>query len=31
MVSHELKTPLTAMLAHLDVLDDLKENLTQDE
>lgn len=31
MVSHELKTPLTAILAHLDVLDDFKSNLTKDE
>ncbi|MFA5856942.1 MAG: ATP-binding protein [Candidatus Pacearchaeota archaeon] len=31
IVSHELKTPLTAMIAHLDVLDDLKGNLTEDE
>lgn len=31
MISHELKTPLTAILAHLDVLDDLKSNLTKDE
>jgi signal transduction histidine kinase len=30
-VSHELKTPLTAILAHLDVLDDLKVNLTKRE
>jgi signal transduction histidine kinase len=31
IVSHELKTPLTAMVAHLDVLDDLKSNLTDQE
>ncbi|MGV8162910.1 MAG: ATP-binding protein [Candidatus Nanoarchaeia archaeon] len=31
MVSHELKTPLAALLAHLDVLDDLKSNLTEEE
>ncbi len=31
MVSHELKTPLTAMSAHLAVLDDLKANLTKQE
>lgn len=31
IVSHELKTPLTAMIAHLDVLDDMKSNLTEDE
>lgn len=31
MVSHELKTPLTAMLAHLEVLDGLKSNLTKQE
>jgi len=31
MVSHELKTPLTAIIAHLDVLDDMKTNLTEDE
>ncbi|MFH0971028.1 MAG: PAS domain S-box protein [Candidatus Micrarchaeota archaeon] len=31
MVSHELKTPITAISAHLDVLDDFKENLTAQE
>jgi signal transduction histidine kinase len=31
IVSHELKTPLTAVLAHLDVMDDLKGNLTEEE
>jgi two-component system sensor histidine kinase ChiS len=31
MISHELKTPLTAIIAHLDVLDDFKSNLTPDE
>jgi signal transduction histidine kinase len=31
IVSHELKTPLTAMVAHLDVLDDLKDNLSEQE
>lgn len=31
IVSHELKTPLTAMIAHLDVMDDLKSNLTKEE
>jgi signal transduction histidine kinase len=31
IVSHELKTPLTAIIAHLDVLDDLKKNLTPQE
>lgn len=31
MVSHELKTPLTAIFAHLDVIDDLKSNLTEQE
>jgi len=31
IVSHELKTPLTAMIAHLDVLDDLRSNLTKEE
>jgi signal transduction histidine kinase len=28
MVSHELKTPLTAMLAHIEVMDDGKKNLS---
>jgi len=31
VVSHELKTPLTAIYAHLDLLDDLKSNLTEKE
>jgi signal transduction histidine kinase len=31
IVSHELKTPLTALVAHLDVLDDLKSNLSEQE
>ena len=31
IVSHELKTPLTAIYAHLDVLDDIKSNLTPQE
>ncbi len=31
IVSHELKTPLTAIYAHLGVLDDLKSNLNQEE
>lgn len=31
IVSHELKTPLTAVSAHLDVLDDFKSNLTKQE
>ncbi len=31
IISHELKTPLTAMSAHLDVLDELKSNLTKQE
>lgn len=31
IVSHELKTPLTAMFAHLDVLDDFKKNLDKQE
>jgi len=31
VISHELKTPLTAVIAHLDVLDDLKTNLTPNE
>jgi len=31
IVSHELKTPLTAINAHLEVLDDLKSNLTDQE
>lgn len=31
MVSHELKTPLTAIIAHLGVLDDMKGNLAKEE
>jgi len=31
IVSHELKTPLTAISAHLDVLDDMKSNFTEEE
>jgi len=31
IVSHELKTPLTAMSAHLDVLDDFKSSFTEQE
>lgn len=31
IVSHELKTPLTAMFAYLDILKDLGTNLTEDE
>ncbi len=31
IISHELKTPLTAISAHLDVLDELKSNLTEQE
>jgi PAS domain S-box-containing protein len=31
MASHELKTPLTAITAHLDVLDYLKSNLNEQE
>jgi len=31
IISHELKTPLTAVIAHLGVLEDLKTNLTPDE
>ncbi len=31
IVSHELKTPLTAIFAYLDILDDLKSNLNEDE
>jgi len=31
MVTHELKTPLTAISAHLDVLDDLKSNFTKQQ
>nr|MCK4929770.1 HAMP domain-containing histidine kinase [Nanoarchaeota archaeon] len=31
IVSHELKTPLTAVSAHLDVLDGLRGNLTKQE
>jgi len=31
IVSHELKTPLTAIYAHLDLMDDLKSNLTEQE
>ena len=31
IVSHELKTPLTALIAHLDVIDDMKSNLTEEE
>ncbi len=31
IVSHELKTPLTAVSAHLDVLDDMKSNLSKQE
>lgn len=31
IVSHELKTPLTAILAHLEVLDDITINMSSDE
>lgn len=31
IVSHELKTPLTAMFAYLDIMDDLNNNLTKEE
>lgn len=31
IVSHELKTPLTAMFAYLDILKDMGTNLTEDE
>ncbi len=31
IVSHELNTPLTAITAHLDVLDELKTNLSEQE
>ncbi|MEM4267361.1 MAG: ATP-binding protein [Candidatus Woesearchaeota archaeon] len=31
IVSHELKTPLTAMLAHMEVLQDMKSNLTEQQ
>ncbi len=31
IVSHELKTPLTAITAHLEVIDDLKSNLGRQE
>jgi signal transduction histidine kinase len=30
-VSHELKTPLTAMLAHLEVLTDMRDNLNEQQ
>jgi len=31
IVSHELKTPLTAMMAYIDILDDSGEHLTEEE
>jgi PAS domain S-box-containing protein len=31
MVSHELKTPITAIFAHLDVIGDMKSNLNEQE
>jgi PAS domain S-box-containing protein len=31
MVSHELKTPITAIFAHLDVIGDMKANLNEQE
>jgi len=31
IVSHELKTPLTALIAHLEVIEDMKSNLTKEE
>ena len=31
MISHELKTPLTAIYAHLDLLDDLKGNFSEQQ